>query len=120
MSQDNVQFFNLWLDAILAEKHLNCHELAKNAGISHTVISKARHGKLPKWEACSALALALKVHPVEVFFAAGLLPPQPEFDGEFERLTMIYKSLSTKKRRLLTNLVQVITDSTTNEQVEGE
>lgn len=115
MSQDSVQIFNHWLDAILAEKHLNCHELTKKAGISHTVISKARHGKLPKWEACNALALALKVHPVEVFLAAGLLPPQPEFDGEFERLTMIYSSLSTQKRRLLINLIQVLTDSGTNE-----
>jgi transcriptional regulator with XRE-family HTH domain len=116
MSQETVQIFNLWLDAILLEKHLNCQKLAKRAGISHTVISKARHGKPPKWEACNALAIALNVHPIEVFMAAGLLPPQPGFDVEFERLTIIYSSLSTKKRRLLINLLQALIDSTSSEQ----
>jgi transcriptional regulator with XRE-family HTH domain len=116
MSQETVQIFNLWLDAILLEKHLNCQKLAKKAGISHTVISKARHGKPPKWEACNALAIALNVNPIEVFIAAGLLPPQPGFDVEFERLTIIYTSLSTKKRQLLINLLQVLIDSTSSEQ----
>jgi DNA-binding Xre family transcriptional regulator len=114
MLQDTVQTFISWLDAILSEKNLNCQKLTQKAGISHTVISKARNGKLPKWEACNALATALNVSPVEVFIAAGLLPDQPEFDADFERVAIIYRTLSLEKRRLFIELLQVLIDSSSS------
>ncbi len=114
MTQESATKFIQWLDYQLAENHLNSYKLSEKAGIAHTVISKARNGKLPKWEACNALATALNVSPVEVFIAAGLLPDQPEFDADFERVAIIYRTLSLEKRRLFIKLVQVLIDSSSS------
>jgi transcriptional regulator with XRE-family HTH domain len=50
-----------WLDRELAERGWNDHQLAYHAGISHSVISKARRGTAPRWDACAAIAGALNI-----------------------------------------------------------
>ena len=52
------------------------YRLARRSGISHAVISKARRGKLPRWDACYALATALQVPP-ETRELMGLFDPLP-------------------------------------------
>ena len=110
MTQESITKFIQWLDDQQAKNHLSDHKLTQKAGISHTVISKARNGKLPKWEACSALAIALNVSPVEVFMAAGLLPDQPSFDAQFERIAIVYSSLSPERRHMLVRVALSLID----------
>ena len=70
--------FILWLDEELSSRNWSDYRLAKHAGISHSVLSKARSGTLPKWDACLAIAKALGFNPVLIFEKAGLLPPTLE------------------------------------------
>lgn len=75
-----------WLDEQENLRNWSDYEVAKNAGISHSVISRARSGIPPKWDACLAIAKALDASPVLVFRKAGLLPPQPETDEQIEQI----------------------------------
>ena len=64
-----------WLNEKERSKNWSDYELSKRAGISHSVLSRARSGILPKWDACESIANALDVSPILVFRMAGLLPP---------------------------------------------
>lgn len=91
------KIFIAWLDDELAERGWNDFQLARQAGLSHSVISKARSGILPKWEACEAIALALKL-PVElVFRKAGLLNSETD-DAGFEEMKHVLTLLPERDR----------------------
>lgn len=108
MTDERANTFIKWLDEELAHNHLTDHQLAKQAGMSHSVFSRARKGFLPKWQACATIAKALRVNPVVVFMAAGLIPTAPDLDNNFERLKFIYGSTSLKNRRKIVKLAEVV------------
>jgi len=64
-----------WLDEQEKVKSWTDNKLAVRAGISPSVLTRARQGTIPKWDACMAIAQALELSPISVFRAAGLLPP---------------------------------------------
>ncbi len=74
MTSNHAKDFIEWLDRQLLARGWSDNKLARLAGLSHSVISRARAGSLPKWAACEALAQALDLPPVAVFRKAGLLP----------------------------------------------
>ena len=112
MTQDKVEVFIKWLDGVLAENNLTDNQLAKRAKISHSNFSKARNdGILPKWELCEKIARALRIEPVEVFRAAGLIPYPPDFDQDFERLKFSYGKLSQCDRKKAARLVDVLVEN---------
>jgi transcriptional regulator with XRE-family HTH domain len=112
MTQDKAEVFIKWLDGALAENNLTDNQLAKRAKISHSNFSKARNdGILPKWEACEKIAHALRIDPVEVFRAAGLIPYPAEFDQDFERLRFTYGKLSHHDRKIAVKLVGVLVEN---------
>lgn len=112
MTEEKTNTFIKWLDEELARHNLTDHQLAKQAGMSHSVFSRARKGLLPKWQACATIANALRVNPVVVFMAAGLIPPSPDLDTDFERLKTIYGSTSSSNRRKIVKLAEVVVEDT--------
>jgi transcriptional regulator with XRE-family HTH domain len=108
MTQGRNEVFIQWLDKNLAENHLTDSQLSKKAKMSHSVLSKARNGILPKWEACAKIARALRVDPIEVFQAAGLVQLPRDLDSDFERLKFVYSSLPTNQRKLAIRLIDVL------------
>ncbi len=96
-----------WLDEQLRFKGWNDRQLALRAGISHSVISKARTGNLPKWEACLALAAALDVPAELVFRQAGLLPPLEGECAEAEELRLLLPRLLEDDRRELLQIARL-------------
>ncbi len=110
MTQEKTEAFIQWLDDRLAEDHLTDYQLAKKAGISHSVISKARKGILPKWNACIEIARALHADPVDVFRAAGLIQSPPDLDPDFERIKHIYSGLPNPQRKLALRLIRVLAE----------
>lgn len=90
--------FVQWLDEELAQRGWSDHQLARRAGLSHSVISRARSGVNPKWEACEALAMALELPPEIVFRKAGLLAPLHGEAGELEEWRYLLAQLPERDR----------------------
>jgi transcriptional regulator with XRE-family HTH domain len=99
-SEKNTQTeeFLAWLDEALALRGWNDSELSRQAGIAHSVISHARRGRLPKWEASEAIAKALNVPPEAVFRRTGLLKDQPDELAAFEEWRSVLTQLPEKDR----------------------
>ncbi|MBT7069538.1 MAG: hypothetical protein HN975_01445 [Anaerolineae bacterium] len=84
MSMDRVSKFNQWLNDEEEKRGWTDYRLSAEAQISSSVLSRARQGSLPKWDACQSIAKALGISPVIVFRKAGLLPPAIEEDEDLE------------------------------------
>lgn len=112
MTEDKSAVFVKWLDSVLAEYNFTDNQLAIRADISHTNFSKARNqGVIPRWDICLKIAHALRINPVEVFCAAGLLPYPPELDPDFENLKFSYGKLSERDRKRAVKLVGVLAEN---------
>ena len=101
--------FISWLDQELSFRNWSDYQLAKKAGISHSVISKARSSSPPKWDACLAISKALNVSPITVFRKAGLLPHR-EDDASSNEATLedwiyLLQDLPEREQNIVRNLV---------------
>lgn len=110
MTQGRTEIFIEWLDNKLTEAHLTDSQLAKRADMSHSVLSKARKGILPSWNACIKIARGFRIDPIEVFRAAGLVLTPSDLDADFERLKIVYDLLPNKKRKLAVKLISVLVE----------
>lgn len=83
MEKDKSQVFLEWLSLKLSERNLTEHQLAKKAGIGHSIFTRARtKGIVPKWETCYKIARALDVSLYETFRVAGLIPSLSQFQHQ--------------------------------------
>jgi transcriptional regulator with XRE-family HTH domain len=106
MSVSKQEEFIVWLDGELSKRGWSDYQLAKRAQISHSVISRARSGSLPKWDACESIASALGL-PIEfVFRKAGLLPPKPESNPKLEEVSYLFSQLTPDEQDELTVLAR--------------
>ena len=108
MDPENVEFFLKWLDNELTKNNFSDYQFAAKAKISHTVISKARNGKLPKWDACMSIAEALHVDPVVVFRLAGLLPKLMDSTEELDRLKFVCENLPKEYRAIAIRVIKAL------------
>jgi transcriptional regulator with XRE-family HTH domain len=95
MDKDKSQVFLNWLTLKLQERNLTEHQLAKKAGIGHSIFTRARtKGIVPKWETVYKIARALDVSVYEAFRAAGLIPPLPQYKHQ-ERIESMMERLDS-------------------------
>src|SRR5512145_1195907 len=76
--------FSQWLRKQLIDKKFSQADLSRKSGISEAHISRAISGSSVGEEFCRAIARALGYPAETVFRAAGLLPPIPPEDAEWE------------------------------------
>jgi transcriptional regulator with XRE-family HTH domain len=107
MSSKATSEFIQWLNDELSWRGWSDNQLARQAGISHSVISRARGGSLPKWEACEALAAALGLPPEVVFRKAGLLPIEPGEDLRLDEWRHVLARLPEKDRSELLRIARL-------------
>jgi transcriptional regulator with XRE-family HTH domain len=107
MSKAENSAFIQWLNRELAERGWSDNQLARHAGISHSVISRARGGSPPKWEACEALAQALQLPPELVFRKAGLLPPENDEIAGWEEWKHLLARLPEQDRYELLRIARL-------------
>ncbi len=67
-----------WVNSVEKSHGWTDNKWTTKAGISASVLSRARQGIIPKWDACLALANAAHLSPITAFRKAGLLPPGDE------------------------------------------
>ncbi len=94
MSQQTKDAFIEWIDSVEDELGWTDNKWATTAGLSASVLSKARQGIIPKWDACLALANAANRSPVTVFRKAGLLPPGPDDEIKYEDWKFLLDQMS--------------------------
>lgn len=99
--------FIAWLDAELAQRQWSYSQLARRAGLAHSVFSRARAGAAPGWRSCRAIAEALGAPPEEVLRRAGLLPPIPADQAEFEQFRRLLAQLSPEDREELLEIARL-------------
>lgn len=78
---------------------LGVSQLARKLGVSHpTVIELVTHGKKPSLDTCIALAKWLKQSDVSVLREAGLLPPGPSDDINFDDWKFLLSQMTPEER----------------------
>lgn len=107
IKQHQADNFILWIDEQIRHLGWSDRQLALHAGISPSVISKARSGLRPiGWEACIAIANALNLPPDLVLQKAGHLPTTEQ--AEIGELSHIYQQLGSKDRKRILDIARVL------------
>ena len=108
---DNL-LFSEWLVDQLNERNWSQSDLASASGIGRGVINKIINHVNNKSdpETCLALAKGLKVSPITVFIAAGLLPPLPDRNSEWDDFQSILMRMSPRRREDLIVMARALLD----------
>jgi len=94
-----------WFNEKLNTRSLSDRRLAEMAGLSNSVISRARTGSQAMgWDALVAVADALQTPREEVLRLAGLLLRLPTHDPEVEELVHLFRQLKGDDRRDMLDL----------------
>lgn len=105
-TESETESFVQFLNHELRQKGWSDYKLAKQAGISPSVISRARTGTLPKLDACGKIAQALEL-PIEIVLrAAGLLPQLDKPTRELLWINLVYPGLSDDDRLDIRALIE--------------
>jgi len=108
MNPQNLEIFLTWLDNELNLRNWNDHQLCLKAGISNSVISKARAGLRPiGWDACVAIASALDYPAETVFKRAGLLPSEDEKSIIDKQIIHIVQQLDSEDQNELLEIARL-------------
>lgn len=105
MSTKQTEKFIQWLDEEEKRRDWTDYKLAKVAGFSHSVLSRARSGSLPKWDTCVAIAEAFDISPITVFRKAGLLPEGPKESATFDDWKFLFSGLSERDQEIIWDLM---------------
>lgn len=102
--------FITWLAKTLEDRRYSHRQLAKEAGLSHSLISKVLSGEvLPSADFCIKIAEALNEPPEELLRRAGILPAKKS-GSDLEEIINIYESLSPNKQEKLLALLRLLKD----------
>ena len=90
-----IEDFWQWAEKELEIQHLNWYRVEQISGLSNAAISKRARELLPPTDTtCRAIAQAFKLPLENVFRRAGLLPPLPIQDDNFEAALFLFRQLS--------------------------
>jgi transcriptional regulator with XRE-family HTH domain len=109
---NNISFAD-WLISEMNQLGWSQSDLAREAGLGRGVINKITNhiNKKPDPETCKAIARGLRMSPITVFIAAGLLPPMPERSSDFDDLDTIYADLRQEKRKELLVIARALLEA---------
>lgn len=99
--------FIAWLDDVLARLGMSDHEFSQVAKVGHSVISRARAGTGPGYEACTKMATAAGVAPEMVMRLAGLLPQPPEWTPGADEMASLFGQMSEGDQSEILGLARI-------------
>lgn len=105
----------LWLTQELDTRRLSHRELARQANISNTLVSRVLSGKMPpSADFCINVAIALERNPIELLRLADIIPPRDDTsldDAITHEIIRIVRTLSQdKKEKALSYLRFLLAD----------
>ena len=107
MQHSPANAFVAWLEAELEQRQWSFNQLARRADLSHSMLSRVRAGSPPTWSVCYAFSTALNLPPEQVFRQAGLLPPIPAGQAEYEEFRYLLAQLSEEDRQELLEIARL-------------
>lgn len=108
---ERIEQFTAWLDSEMQLRGLTDAALAKRGGFSKSVISKARAGNIPGWEACKSIAAGLNLPAEIVLRAAGHLPQIPQPDQQQQELDHLYRQAMPEIRRNILGYLRYLVEN---------
>ena len=102
--------FVKWLDREIQQRGLTDADLAKRGGFGQAVISKARSGVVPGWDACVGIAKALGLPAEFVFRQAGHLPPLPGLDTVKVEMDQLWSLASLEQRQQVLEFLRFLVE----------
>lgn len=115
----NQEGFISWLDDRLKEKGWTDNQLAKHAGFSHPVISKARSGiQAIGYESCIKIAKAFDLPPAVVLEKAGLLPTTTQRSVREAEAVYLFNQLPPEKQEDFIKMIRVLIPEGGNDKDE--
>ena len=109
MSEDT---FRQWLATELKQRQVSYRQFAKQAGVSHTLVSRTLSGDMPaSADFCIKVATALDVAPAHVLTLAGILPDEttPTSLGPVTlEILRLVESLPPEQRKEVLRYVQFL------------
>lgn len=102
--------FSEWLVDQMRQRNWSQADLANAAGIGRGVINKIINqiNKQPDPKTCVAIARGLKMSPITVFIAAGLLPPLPDRSSQIDDLECLVSKMSVERREILLTIARAL------------
>lgn len=98
MALERKHLFIEWVDEVEIALGWTDNKWTTKAGISASVLSRARQGTIPKWDACLALANAANISPITAFRKAGLLPYGLNDESSYEDWQYLLAQLTPAER----------------------
>ena len=106
-----------WLANELTKRDISPSELARLSNKSPAVITRILNGeRRPAPETIEAIAHALRLPPETVFRAAGLLPPLPPEDAEWEIWREKLEQLTPENRQRFRRIMEAEIDYQTQQE----
>jgi transcriptional regulator with XRE-family HTH domain len=97
-----------WLQKEMKIRNLNQSELARLAGVTRSVISKLiNQNSSPAPETIESIAHALKLPPIVVFRAAGILPEEPEYVPLLDEWNAIFYELTPEDQQEILEIARM-------------
>lgn len=97
-----------WLMKELNSRDWSQADLARQSGLTTAAISRILTGERNAGsDACQAIAHALGYPPETVYRAAGLLPPKPDQEIEFDEWRHVLSQLSVRDRQELLSIARL-------------
>ncbi len=110
MAKQTPPEFFIWLDTRLRDLDLSDSDLAHRAGISHSVLSKARHQiQGIGWDAAVAIASAINVPPEVILRKVELLPIPAEqrHSPVIDEMVSLFANLNEEDQEELLQLARL-------------
>ena len=104
--------FASWLsNEIESGRWRSIREFAREADVSAVaIINIINEVRRPGPRVCRAIARVLKRPPEEIFRRAGLLPPQPPRDDNFEAALFLFRQLSEEDQEKMLAFIQTLVE----------
>lgn len=102
------------------EKNWSARETAREAGLSHPVITEILNGFQPSAKTCKALAKVFKYPETQLLRMAGIVSEKPDVDPWVERVAHKMSRLRNGRRSAMDKLIDAMLADQDEEDAKNE
>lgn len=111
MKPETPKAFFDWIEGQLQTRGWSERQLLRRAGLTGSILSKARTGLAIGWDAAIAIAKALNEPPENVMRLAGLLPDKPNIAKDTEEMNFLMGQMEDYERIIILKTARSIAET---------